>query len=174
MSGGPDIDVYRFVPECPLNIDLARSSGGPGKSAMCAFLPLQCERRRAGIRPLLPSTLRILTGAKRERADFGWRRRLPSSGSKKLALAHRLEPRQSSMRVDWPGPTNAPPADEAARSIAADRSPAAHVSIGHRRRIVRNPRSRAAAGTGQDEEPPMPVNELLEDAAFGHEAKPPL
>jgi hypothetical protein len=36
--------------------------------------------------------------------------------------------------------------------------------------IVRNPRSRAAAGTGQDEEPPMPVDELLEAAAFGHEA----
>jgi len=40
--------------------------------------------------------------------------------------------------------------------------------------IVRNPRSRAASGTGQDEGPPMPVDELLEAAAFGHEAKPPL
>ena len=39
---------------------------------------------------------------------------------------------------------------------------------------VRNSRSRAAADTGQNEEPPMPVGELLEVAAFGHEAKPPL
>jgi hypothetical protein len=103
-------------------------------------------------------------------------------GQKKLDPACPLEPGQSAMRVIGPGLMNAPPADEAARPIAPARLFLAHEGlVGHRLRplplavgvaIVRNPRPRAAASAGQDEEAPMPVDEVREAGVSAHLVEP--
>jgi len=98
---------------------------------------------------------------------------------KNFALAHRLEPRQSAMRVIRSRLTKAAPADETARPIALARSCFAHESLkGHRWRalpvaggvaIIRNARIRAAAGAGEDEKALVLVDEILKTSEFRHE-----
>ena len=102
-------------------------------------------------------------------------------GQQDLAFAHRLEPRQRAMRVVRPGAADAPPADQAARPIAPARRLLAHEGLeGDRRRalpgavgvaIVGNARVHAAAGAGQDEQPPMPIDEFLKGGGRRHATK---
>ena len=104
-------------------------------------------------------------------------------GQKDLAPAHGLEPGQGAMRSVRSGAANASPSDKAARPIAPARRFVAHEGlIGHRLlplpltvgvAIVGNARARAAAGAGQDEETSMPLDEVLETAAFRHEIRLP-
>ena len=99
-------------------------------------------------------------------------------GQKKLASARRLELGQSAMRVVGRSLTNEPPADEAARPIAAARLFLAHEGlIGHRLgafplalgvAIVRNARRRAAARAGQDEQALVPIDEVLQAGIVAH------